>query len=89
MTVRERFFRWDEGDSGYSFYVESANRPGIRRFAEDYEIEPDGTGSRFTWTIAIEPAPRAARVLGLTRPGQPVRLRPGRRRREAVFRAAP
>ena len=67
MTVRERFFRWDEG-KGYSFYVESANRPGIRRFAEDYAIEPDGTGSRFTWTIAIEPAPRMGFVLGLTRP---------------------
>lgn len=67
MTVRERFFRWDEG-KGYSFYVESANRPGIRRFAEDYVIEPDGTGSLFTWTIAIEPMPRAARIVGLTTP---------------------
>jgi hypothetical protein len=67
MTVRERFFRWDEG-KGYSFYVESANRPGIRRFAEDYAVEADGTGSLFTWTIAIEPAPRAARVLGVTAP---------------------
>lgn len=67
MTVRERFFRWDEG-KGYSFYVESANRPGIRRFAENYEIEPDGAGARFTWTIAIEPAPRADFILGLTRP---------------------
>jgi hypothetical protein len=67
MTVRERFFRWDEG-TGYSFYVESANRPGIRRFAEDYTIEPAGSGSLFTWTIAIEPAPRAARVMGLTGP---------------------
>ena len=67
MTVRERFFRWDEG-KGYSFYVESANRPGIRRFAEDYAIEPDGSGCRFTWTIAIEPVPRTAPLMALTRP---------------------
>lgn len=54
MTVRERFFRWDEG-KGYSFYVESADRPGLRQFAEDYVIEPDGEGALFTWTIALQP----------------------------------
>jgi hypothetical protein len=54
MTVRERFFRWDEG-KGYSFYVAEANRPGLRRFAENYVVEPDGDGALLTWTIAIEP----------------------------------
>jgi hypothetical protein len=54
MTVRERFFRWDEG-KGYSFYVEQADRPGVKAFAEDYTIEPDGNGCVFTWTIALEP----------------------------------
>lgn len=66
MTVRERFFRWDEG-SGYSFYVEEANRPGLRFFAENYVIEPDGSGALLTWTIAIEPKPALApfmKVLG-------------------------
>ena len=53
MTVREEFFRWDEGN-GYSFYVKEANRPGFRSFAENYEIEPDGDGTLFTWTIALE-----------------------------------
>jgi len=52
--VRERFFRWDEG-SGYSFYVYEANVPMFRRFAEDYRVEPDGNGARFTWLVAIEP----------------------------------
>jgi hypothetical protein len=66
MTVRERFFRWDEG-SGYSFYVEQANRPGLKSFAENYVVEPDGDGALLTWTIAIEPKPRLApamKVLG-------------------------
>jgi hypothetical protein len=62
MTVREHFFRWDEG-SGYSFYVEAANRPGLRQFAEDYVVEPDGDGALLTWTIAIEPKRRLAPVM--------------------------
>jgi len=52
--VHERFFRWDEG-SRYSFYVYEANAPLFRRFAEDYVIAPDGDGTRYTWTVAIEP----------------------------------
>jgi hypothetical protein len=62
MTVREHFFRWDEG-KGYSFFVAAANRPGLRSFAENYEIEPDGDGTLFTWTIALEPAGRLAPVM--------------------------
>ena len=62
MTVREQFFRWDEG-KGYSFYVAETNRPGIARFAEDYVIEADGDGSVFTWTIALEPKPALLPVL--------------------------
>jgi hypothetical protein len=62
MTVREQFFRWDEGH-GYSFFVREANRPGLRRFAEDYVVEPDGDGTLFTWTIALEPKPRLAPVM--------------------------
>lgn len=52
--VRERFFRWEEG-SGHAFYVYEANIPMFRRFAEDYRVEPDGDGTRFTWWVAIEP----------------------------------
>jgi hypothetical protein len=67
MTVREEFFRWDEG-KGYSFYVAEANRPGIAQFAEDYVIEPDGDGCVFTWTIALEPKPALLRVMRLAGP---------------------
>lgn len=52
--VREHFFRWDEGE-GYSFYVHEANAPLFRRFAEDYSLKPDGTGTLFDWTLAIDP----------------------------------
>jgi hypothetical protein len=60
--VRERFFRWDEG-RGYSFEVYEANAPIFRRFAEDYVVEsanPDGTATRYVWTVAIEPKPAFA-----------------------------
>lgn len=52
--VREEFFRWDEG-SGYSFFVYEASAPLFRRFAEDYSIAPEGTGTHFSWTVAIDP----------------------------------
>ncbi|MDF2822730.1 MAG: Polyketide cyclase / dehydrase and lipid transport [Mycobacterium sp.] len=52
--VRENFFRWDEG-VGYSFYVYESSAPLFRRFAEDYTLKPDGAGTLFDWTVAIEP----------------------------------
>ncbi len=68
MTVREKFFIWDEGER-YSFYVAEANRPLVRRFAEDYIVESrPGGGSRFTWTIGIEPEPKFRRLVDLGRP---------------------
>jgi hypothetical protein len=62
MTLNERFFDWDEG-TRYAFYVESANRGFLRRFAEDYLVEKTPSGSRFTWTVAIEPQPKFARLI--------------------------
>jgi hypothetical protein len=52
--VRERFFRREEG-RGYSFAVYEASVPLFRHFVEDYDVEADGDGTLFTWTIAIEP----------------------------------
>lgn len=62
MILREEFLRWDEGH-GYSFFVTEANRPGFRTFAENYELVPDGDGTLFTWTIAIEPTGALAPVM--------------------------
>ncbi len=53
-TMRERYFQWDEGRS-HSFAVYESSLPLFRRFAEEYVVEPDGTGTLFTWTVAIEP----------------------------------
>src|SRR6476661_6467816 len=67
ITVRERFFRWDEG-KGYGFAVYEANRPLLRRFGENYDVEAREGGSRFVWTVAIEPAPKYRRLVDLGRP---------------------
>lgn len=53
-TVREQFYRWDE-NKRMTFFVAESSRPGIRRFAEDYVVESTATGSRLTWTVALEP----------------------------------
>ncbi|BDY27587.1 SRPBCC family protein [Mycolicibacterium mageritense] len=55
--VHETFFRWEEGRR-YSFAVDYGTVPALRRFAEDYLIEPAGEGeTQFTWIVAIEPHP--------------------------------
>jgi hypothetical protein len=65
MVVEERYFRWEEGRR-QSFYVERANLPLFRRFAEDYLVEETSpTSCRLTWTIAVEPTAAG-------RPGGPV-----------------
>ena len=53
-TMRERYFRWDEGTS-HAFYVYESNAPLFRRFAENYVVEPDGAATLFTWVVALEP----------------------------------
>jgi hypothetical protein len=53
-TMRERYFRWNEGKS-HAFYVYESTLPILRRFAEDYIVEPDGDQTLFTWVVAIEP----------------------------------
>lgn len=54
VVLRERFFRWEEGRR-YSFFVEEASLPAVRRHAEDFLVEPASESScRFTWTVAIE-----------------------------------
>lgn len=67
MTVRERFIAWDEGKR-YAFEVYEASRSFYRRFAENYVVEPRASGSRLTWTVALEPQPSLQRMHDLARP---------------------
>jgi hypothetical protein len=63
LVLRERFFRWEEG-SGYSFYAEESNRPGLHSLAEDYQIKADEQGTTLHWAVALEPTSRLVRYIG-------------------------
>jgi hypothetical protein len=88
VTVRERFFRWDEG-RGYSFHVTEANRPGLRLFAEDYEVVADGRGSLLNWTIALAGRPALAPAMPLLGPLTRVAFGKVARDAEKYFAAHP
>ena len=66
-TMRERFFRWDEG-TRHSFASYESTLPLFTRFAEDYIVEPDGNDTLFTWTLAIEPKSALALPVKLLAP---------------------
>ena len=67
LTGRERYFRWEEGKRN-SYSVVALSFPGIRRWAEDYIVEPTHSGSRLTWTLAIEPVPLLKPILLASKP---------------------
>ncbi|MTE16738.1 SRPBCC family protein [Nocardia aurantiaca] len=53
IRLEERFYRWQDG-SRMTFAVKSASIPGLNRFAEDIQLEQISTGTRLTWTFALE-----------------------------------
>ena len=54
MKVFEHFFNW-EPNKRLSFYFLGTSAPAFRRFAEDYQLEPRGSGCHFKYTVAIDP----------------------------------
>ncbi|HEU5454179.1 MAG TPA: SRPBCC family protein [Nocardioides sp.] len=67
MTIRENYFRWEEGRRK-TFTGVVSSLPGLRRLAEDYMVEATPTGSRFTWTLAVEPHPALSPLLRILKP---------------------
>jgi len=67
ITTRERYFRWDEGRRK-TFAAVQVNVPGLRRLAEDYVVERTPNGSRFVWTLALEPHPALRCIVRLSNP---------------------
>lgn len=88
LELHERFFRWEEGRRK-SFYAHEANRPLLRAFAEDYLVERTPTGSRFTWTIAMEPTARARLLLKASGPLNQLAYRAVPMRAKAYFAKHP
>jgi hypothetical protein len=74
ITVREHFFRWEEGRR-YSFHGIEANRPLLNRIAEDYLVEESATGCRFTWTFALEGTPKTRLLVTALSPANALSFR--------------
>jgi hypothetical protein len=55
----ETVIAWDEGRR-WAFTIAEGGMPGVKALAEDYVVEPEGTGSRLTWTLASETSPHLA-----------------------------
>ncbi|MEV4153257.1 SRPBCC family protein [Nocardia salmonicida] len=64
-ALTERFYRWDD-QRRMTFTVDSASIPGLRRFAEDIELVSTATGTRLTWTFAVEGKPALQLLLRST-----------------------
>ncbi|MDT4916164.1 MAG: hypothetical protein QOH89_864 [Pseudonocardiales bacterium] len=54
IRLDEQYFIWEEGRRT-AFFVTRVNVPLLRRFAEDYTVEPTSGGCRFDWVFAAEP----------------------------------
>jgi hypothetical protein len=67
LTSRERYYRWDDGRRK-TFTAVDVSVPGLRRLAEDYVVERTPGGSRFIWTVVLEPVPSLKPMLRLTDP---------------------
>jgi carbon monoxide dehydrogenase subunit G len=74
LTIHEYFFVWDEGRR-FSFYGLEANLPLLHRMGEDYLVEPNGSGTRFTWTFALEGTQLSAPLLKVLNPANALMFR--------------
>ena len=54
FTIEEHFYRWED-ERRATFHVTSASRPVLNALAEDFVLEPTATGTRLTWTMAVDP----------------------------------
>ena len=63
FTIEEHFYRWED-ERRATFHVTAATRPVLNALAEDFVLEPTATGTRLTWTMALDPKVPGARLLG-------------------------
>jgi Polyketide cyclase / dehydrase and lipid transport len=52
---RETMLAWEDGVR-WAFRIDETNARGFKAFAEDYLFADDGTGTRLTWIVAVQPS---------------------------------
>ncbi|HEU4975550.1 MAG TPA: SRPBCC family protein [Baekduia sp.] len=62
VTVEEEFYRWEPARRA-TFRVTRQSRRVLNALAEDFLLEPTATGTRLTWTMALEPRPAPPRAV--------------------------
>jgi hypothetical protein len=55
FRYRETMLAWEEGIR-WAFRIDETNARGFKAFAEDYQFADDGTGTRLTWIVAMQPS---------------------------------
>jgi len=63
FSIEEHFYRWED-ERRATFHVTSSTRPVLNALAEDFVLEPTATGTRLTWTMAVDPKLPGASLLG-------------------------
>ncbi|MGH9059586.1 MAG: SRPBCC family protein [Acidimicrobiales bacterium] len=54
IRYRETVLAWDQ-PTRWAFRVDRAGLPLVSALCEDYQLEPVGSGTRLSWTLATEP----------------------------------
>ena len=67
FEIEERFYRWEEARRA-TFHVVSSTRPVVDGFAEDFVLEPVGSGTRLVWKLAAAPKAAGGRDLAWLAP---------------------
>jgi hypothetical protein len=67
FEIEEHFYRWQDGRRA-TFHVTSSTRPVLHALAEDFVLDPISSGTRLTWTMAVEPKLPGASLLRFLAP---------------------
>ena len=63
FSIEEHFYRWED-ERRATFHVTASTRPVLDALAEDFVLEPTATGTRLTWTMALDPKLPGAGLIG-------------------------